>query len=99
MSKQNHSKDSQIHCKGKTIILQLDAARKQLGNLRPKGLSHKRLIHRNRERILLVIVDVAQLFSESEEWMDICNFLKDAGVKIPRSFQLALQDWDEFNDK
>lgn len=99
MSKQNHSKDSQIHCKGKTIILQLDAARKQLGNLRPKGLSHKRLIHRNRERILLVIVDVAQLFSESEEWMDICNFLKEAGVKIPRSFQLAMQDWDEFNDK
>lgn len=99
MSKQNHSKDSQIHCKGKTIILQLDAARKQLSNLRSKEPVHKRLIHKNRDRILFVIIDVAQLFSKSEDWRDIYNFLKEAGVKIPRNVQLTMQDWDEFNTK
>ena len=57
MKKREQSKDSQIRCKGKAIILQLDAARKQLGTFRSKESKHKHIIHRNREQILFVIVD------------------------------------------
>ena len=97
MKKHVFFKDSQIHCKGKTIILQLDAARKQLGRILPKEAAHKTIIRRNREQILLVIVDIAQLFSESDAWQDVYACLEEVGVKLPKNFRLRMQELDELD--
>lgn len=97
MKKHEHFKDSQIHCKGKTIILQLDAARQQLGRIRSKEATHKHIIRRNREQILLVIVDLAQLFSETDAWMDVYACLKEAGIKLPKNFVLNMQAIEDEN--
>lgn len=97
MKKQNHFKDSQIHCKGKTIILQLDAARQQLGRIRSKEAAHKHIIRRNREQIMLIIVDIAQLFSETDAWMDVYACLKEAGIKLPKNFVLNMQAIEDEN--
>lgn len=95
MKKREQSKDSQIRCKGKAIILQLDAARKQLGTFRSKESKHKHIIHRNREQILFVIVDIASLISESDAWVDIYRCLKEAGIELPKRFCWRMEALDE----
>ena len=90
MKKREQSKDSQIRCKGKAIILQLDAARKQLGTFRSKESKHKHIIHRNREQILFVIVDIASLISESDAWV-----VKEAGIELPKRFCWRMEALDE----
>ena len=76
------SMDSQIHRDGMAIIRQLEAVRKQIGNLPAELASGLDL----EGRICMLIVDVAAVTTDDGSTTEIRAFLNAAKVSLPEEY-------------